>query len=100
MSATIKPNKEHLKSLIDFLYKEVISSGGDGDALWYSKFFSLEDIMDCFKEYAQENNINWTFNETIDSHFNWGQEQEWITVTTSKDFFEKQPDWYQIKLVF
>lgn len=100
MAATIKPNKTHLKHLIDFLYKEVVSSGGDGDALWYSKFFSLEDIMECCKEYTEENKLNWVFEETIDSHFNWGIDQEWITITTSKELYDSQPDWHQIKIIY
>lgn len=97
---TIKPNKEHVKQLISFLYKEVVSSGGDGDAIWYSKFFSLEDILECFQEYAQENKIDWTFYETIDSHFSWGEGEQFITVTTSKEFYDAQPDWYQLKIIY
>jgi hypothetical protein len=63
-------------------------------------FFSLDDIMDCFKEYAEENKIDWVFYETIDSHFTWGKDEQFITVTTSKEFYESQPDWYQLKLIY
>ena len=29
-------SREHLMKLIDFIYHEVLSSGGDGNAFWYS----------------------------------------------------------------
>ncbi len=34
-----KPNKEHILKLIDFMYCEMCSSGGDGDGIWYTRYY-------------------------------------------------------------
>lgn len=93
-------NKDHIKHLIDFLYKEVLSAGGDGDALWYSKYFTLEELMECFQEYDDDNAVGWRFEDVTDDTFNWGIDQEWITVTTSSKLFIEGPDWQQIKIQY
>jgi hypothetical protein len=93
-------NKEHIYKLIDFLYQEVLSSGGDGDALWYSKYYSLDDLLEVFQEFNDDYAVDWRFTEISDTGFNWGDNQEGITVTTSKEYFENSPDWMQIKVVY
>jgi hypothetical protein len=40
----------HIKKLINWLIAEVISAGGDGDALWYSRFYSVDEIFSILKE--------------------------------------------------
>ena len=96
----VKINKEHVTNLIEFLYKEVCSSGGDGDALWYSKHYSIEDLLECFKEYNDDNAIGWKFADLSVNTFHWGNSQEWVTVTTSKELYDSSPDWQQIKIQY
>jgi hypothetical protein len=96
----IKPNKEHILKLIDFLFNEVISSGGDGDALWYSHYYELDDIKPLLEEYNSKHNLNWEIKHDALDILNWGKDQEWITITTDKKVADFAPDWAQIKIYY
>lgn len=37
--------KPHLLNLIEWLGEEVLRSGGDGDGVWYSRYYSIQDIL-------------------------------------------------------
>jgi len=101
--AKIKPNKEHVTKLIDFIFHEVISSGGDGDAILYTRLFDLNEIIDIVKEYNEVNNIGWEINEDKSRGsriFSWGKYQEWVSITDSKTAFDQSPEWIQIKIIY
>lgn len=85
----IKANKEHIKKLIEFLYHEVLMSGGDGDACWCTKYYSLKELRECFEEYNDTLEFKWEFEDISDNQFNWGKGQEGIVVTTSKELFDE-----------
>jgi hypothetical protein len=95
----ITPDKEHIFSLLSFLHKEVISSGGDGDALWYTRFFDLNDLYELLKEFNEINSIGWTI-EKESNQISWGIGQEWALIIDSKELFDQTPDWYQIKIQY
>ena len=40
----------HIKELINWLIAEVISAGGDGDALWYSHYYHVDEILPILQE--------------------------------------------------
>ena len=44
-------NKEHIIKILDWLYEECVSSGGDGDALWYSRYYDVKDIFPILQEF-------------------------------------------------
>ena len=51
-------NRNHVKNLIKWIFDEVISAGGDGDALWYSRFFHVNDILPLVEEINLEHKWN------------------------------------------
>lgn len=96
----ITPNKNHIFSLLEFLHAEVMSSGGDGDALWYTKLYSLDDIMELVKEYNETKSIGWEVYRQEDYQILWGKDQEWISIIDNKNCYEGSPDWHQIKIQY
>ena len=92
VSATI----ENMK-LIDFIYHEVVSSGGDGDALWYSKFHNVIDILPLIKEYNDKLKFPWKV-EFDGRTINWGDDQEWAMITNDEDLYKMVPSWSQITI--
>ncbi len=44
-------DKEHTLKIIDLLYNECFSAGGDGDALWYSKHCKIDVLLPLVEEY-------------------------------------------------
>jgi len=83
--------------LLDFLYHSVLSEGGDGDALWYTRFYDLDDIQKIVEEYNDDYAIRWKIKRE-GNFLTWGDNQEWIFITDDEDTFKNQPDWIVIKL--
>jgi hypothetical protein len=90
-------SREHLMKLIDLIYNEVLSAGGDGDALWYSRFYDINDIYPLIKEYNDKTPFPWAI-ELKDKTINWGQGQEWAMITNDEDFYNMFPEWCQMKI--
>lgn len=87
--------KEHLLKLIDFLYNEVGSAGGDGDALWYSKYYNVNDLYNLVKEYNDKTKFKWEIQ--LDApNLLWGENQEWVLITNDEDVYNNAPRWQQI----
>ena len=88
-------NKEHIKFLINWLYDEVISAGGDGDALWYSEYFHVDEILPLVKELNIK--FKWEI-EKKDECISIGENQEWILITNNKIYWDDAPSWQQVKI--
>ncbi len=89
--------KTHLLSLIDFLYKEALSSGGDGDAFWYSLFYNIEDIKVLIEEYNSKLRFPWEIHYDKEKQtLNWGQYQEWVMISNNEEWYKTIPSWAQI----
>jgi hypothetical protein len=95
---TVKANEIHIFSLLEFLHDEVMSSGGDGDALWYTRFYDIRDIERIVRDYNDEHSIGWDVDTVDDNTINWGIDQEWVTITNDLKTFNESPDWIQIKI--
>lgn len=90
-------DKIHIKFLIQWLIAEVLSACGDGDSVWLLKHYTLEQIIPLIKEKMP----SWWEISFYDNHtVNFGREQEWLTVTTDKEMFNKLPEWYQCKIIY
>jgi len=90
----INKNKEHVITFIKWLIDEVKSSGGDGDGIWYSRYYSTSDI----KELIIDNGLlpdHWMI-EVGDEYISMGENQEWLIITNSEKNYNNQPDWAQI----
>ena len=83
-------NRKNNIKVLDLLYISVVSEGGDGDALWLSKYTSLKDIVILIKEYNKIKDTNWLIKKQ-NGRILWGNEQEWVVITDDKNYFESQP---------
>lgn len=93
--------KKHLLNLIDWLYQGVINSGGDGDAMWYSKVYNVNDILPLIQEYNGNLRYKWDIRFDKDNNtIEWGEDQEWIIITNSKEKYESAPSWQQCIIIF
>ena len=92
--------KPHLIKLLDWMLGEVIRSGGDGDALWYSKFYDIKDILILVQEYNKTLKYEWTigFDENRKRIF-WGNGEEGIVITNNEDAYKNAPRWQQCIVV-
>jgi len=97
MMNKLKPNKEHIHNLLSLLHAEVVSSSGDGDSLWYTRYYDINDIKGLVEEYNNDHAIGWVV-EINDSTINWGIDQEWVIITSDVDVYEKSADWIQMKI--
>lgn len=90
--------KKRLLLLIKFLYIEVCSSSGDGDALWYSKYYDVKEILPLIHEFNNLQQFKWQV-EIKDETIYWGQGEEWITITNNGKLYETLPSWSQCSIV-
>lgn len=92
--------KDHIMSIIDLLYNECISAGGDGDGAWYSRFYNIQDIALLVREYNSKLkfpfNIKWIDENTLF----WGEEQEAIIITNDEEKYKNWPDYIQMILKY
>ncbi len=88
--------KQHLLKIIDLLYNECKRSGGDGDAIWFIKYYKLEDIIPLVEEYNSKLKFPFTFQKISDKTINWGDNQEWVTFTTDEEIYNNLPGWEQM----
>lgn len=94
-------NKKHLLKLIDWLFHEVKNSGGDGDALWYSKYYDVKDILVLIKEYNETLKYKWRveFDENR-KLISWWDNQESMIITNNEEIYKSAPSWQQLILIF
>lgn len=90
-------DNNHINKIIDLLYHEVMSAGGDGDAIWYSKYYKVKDLLPLVKEYNSKLKWPWGIVEKETSIF-WGLEQEWVIITNNESMFTDAPSWTQFLL--
>jgi hypothetical protein len=83
--------KEHLMKLIDLIYNEVIDAGGDGDAVWYSRFYDINDILPLIKEYNDKLKFPWEIH-IKDKRIDWGNDQEWAIITNDENEYNGFPE--------
>ena len=83
--------EEILNKLIDFLYHQVMSSGGDGDATWVSKYYNVEkQILPFLEKYNSQLKYPWKIEFNKDKNeILWGDNQEWVYITN--DFKWAEP---------
>ena len=87
------------KKVLDLIYTSIISEGGDGDAIWLSKYAPLSDIMKLINEYNTVNNTGWEVKDN-DTYLFWGHEQEGATITCDKNLFDSQPNWIILRIEY
>lgn len=92
-------SKPHLIILINWLFDEVISAGGDGDAFWYSRYFSTKDLLPLVEEVRIAKNLNFDIvatDDTLTCHSG----QECLLITNKESTYLSFPSWGQVKIVY
>lgn len=93
--------KVHLLNLIDWIYKDVISAGGDGDALWYSEYYNVEDIFPLVEEYNNKLKLKWAISlDRKKKLIYWGENQECILISNNIDHYNNSPSWQQVLIKY
>lgn len=80
----INPNyKQHLANLLDWLFDEIISSSGDGDAAWVVKDFDITEVRTFVLGWLRNNPmLDWQCSEIQeDRYFTVHRDQEVLTIT-------------------
>lgn len=96
--ADLSANEDQIKILIQWLWDEVKSSGGDGDAIWYSRYYDVNDIFPLVDEFNREQKYSFEECELVCDTIYWSDQQEGIIITNSKLLWDTIPDWQQVSL--
>jgi hypothetical protein len=81
--------RDQARTIIDILYQSCIAEGGDGDALWYSPNYSVEDILPLIKEYNDKLKYPWSIDfQKEEETILWGEQQEWVIITNDKKYYD------------
>lgn len=92
--------REHLLNLIRWLYAEVCSAGGDGDAIWYSKHYWVNDIFEIAKDFNDTLDFKWNISlDAENKRINWYYDQSEILITNNQKDFDSRPDWQQCSII-
>ena len=92
-------DKQHLMDLIEWLYAESLSAGGDGDALWYSGQYNVKDILPLVEEVNARHGNKWKVDKIGEVGILWhGPPEESVEITNDESYFNAAPSWYQVKV--
>lgn len=93
----VQDNEVHIKEILRWLIKEVYSASGDGDAIWYSKYYKIEDIKQLLIDVLKELDSNWKV--VIDEYgLQAGIDQEGLIITNNENVWNNRPEWQQCSL--
>ncbi len=95
-----KFNDEQITKLIDVLYQAVISEGGDGNVLWYTAWCSIDRILPLLTEYNSKLKFPFTIERKDDKTIHWGENQEWVVITSDEYIYTNSPPWFQFTLKY
>jgi hypothetical protein len=98
MYCDINSNLSRVKTIIGWLINEVQSAGGDGDGIWYSKYYDIQDIKRIILTSCLLPDY-WKLEEK-NGELHVGENQEWLIITNNKDSFNNRPSWQQVSLVW
>lgn len=85
--------------LLKLLYESVTAEGGDGDAIWLSNYTPIEKIIPWINKFNIDHQTGWRIEQSDSQTFNWGTNQEWVTVTSNRGVFESDP-WSVLKIEY
>jgi len=92
----------HIKGLVKFLVNDMLSAGGDGDAFWYSKYYSIDQLEPIIDEYL--NSINWFQHggtkSKDDKNLDYKRWQESFHISNDEEFWKNIPVWAQVKIAY
>jgi len=90
--------EQHTKNLLLWIESEVVSAGGDGDAIWISGYEKLEAIYPWLIALNKENWDNHWIIEKRDSDILCYNGQEYFVIT--EDINYRVPTWSQCTITW
>jgi hypothetical protein len=94
-------DEPHIKKLVEWMFKEVESSSGDGDGLWYSKYYNVEHILKLVYEYNDNQKLKWNVRyDENDQTIHIMRDQESLTITNNENYYNNAPIWQQFLLKY
>ena len=91
------PQEELVNKAIEFIYSDCMPACGDGDALWYSTWFKVKDILPLVEDYNSKLKYPLDIN-VKDGTIYWQREQECIIITNNESMYLNAPSWSQLTL--
>jgi hypothetical protein len=93
-------NRDHIEDLLSWLLQEVISAGGDGDGIWYSKYYDVRQIAEVFLDFFKFH--KWKIEMGYDTLFISPEHpsQEGLVITNNKKTFDQRPSWQQVAIQY
>ncbi len=90
-------NDSKVKEILNWLIEEIQSAGGDGDGIWYSKYYNIKDIKTLLSDGLLPK--HWKIEEK-NGELHVGENQEWLLITNNEHSFSSRPSWQQVSLVW
>lgn len=98
---SVSNNKQHILKMVDWLITEMCSAGGDGDALWYSKYYNVKDLYKLCEEYNSRLKFPYKLVWRGDKTFHITDESnEDFVITNDENEFNNRPSWQQVTLIW
>lgn len=94
-------SQKHILKLIGWLFDEVSSAGGDGDGLWYSKYYDVKDIYPLVEKFLQSDKSFkfWALSADEKTIFA-SNHQEFLTITNDENLWNNAPSWQQVLIKY
>ena len=94
-------NEHHVENLLNWLLDIVGSAGGDGDAIWYSLFYDVREILPIVEKLNKKVKWEIELKEKQDGRYiAWWSGQECILITNSETMWNQRPSWQQCSIQF
>jgi len=72
--------------ILKLLYQVTRGEGGDGSAIYLSKYTSLSDIIKYIQSLGYS---EWTVINNGDDYILWGDNQEWVVITQNEEKYNE-----------
>lgn len=82
------------------MYDEVQSACGDGDGLWFSEYYKVDDLFPLVQEFNSKLKRPWTTLLLDGDNIDWWNGQESLTITNNEDLYKNAPSWQQVLLKY
>lgn len=89
--------KEHVSTMLEWLFISVHHQGGDGDAVWYVRFPSFQLVKDTLKEMNEER-FKYNYQDDNEHTSRISYDQADLIITNSREEYDKTG--FSIKLIF